>query len=392
MRFSKYILKRKIEDIVMFPLIRKGMTKDSLTRPGEYDIYFFFPFYHTGGAEKIHAQIAKAVGKTHKCIIFFTRTSVDERFLGEFKDSGCEIRDISGDTDNKLFYHRNIQWRGRISNMINTQVKKPVVFNGQCNFGYKISPWIRKDIKQVELIHSFNTFSWIRLPFLPFIKKTVMISRLRIEEHLEQYEQLGVPTEYADRIQYIQNAIELPAAPCDKSFSNELKILFVGRGTPEKRPGLFIEIAKAALRMGVAATFTLAGEMEQTITRDLPPNTTSPGNINDPSDLHRLYCEHHVLIIPSSTEGFPIVLMEAMARGCVVMATPVGDIPYHVSSENGFVFSSTGETTVINESIEWLKQLTPARLQQLSVSARNYAFENFGIDRFNQQYQAILQP
>src|SRR4051812_35838000 len=101
MKFKSYLLKRKIEDILLLPFISGGRMKNVI-EPEEYDIYFFFSFYHTGGAEKVHAQIAKAVGKTYKCIIFFTRTSTDERFLKEFKDSGCEIRDISQYTDNKL--------------------------------------------------------------------------------------------------------------------------------------------------------------------------------------------------------------------------------------------------------------------------------------------------
>lgn len=374
----------------MFPVIFSRQFRDS-ARSKEYDIYFFFPFYHTGGAEQVHLQIAKLFGKTHKCIIFFTRTSVDERYLEEFKKTGCEIRDISNDTDNKLLYLKNIFWRGRISNMINTQVKKPVIFNGQCNFGYKVSPWIRKDIKQVELIHSFNTFSWIRIPFLPFITATVMISRKRIEEHLKQYQNIGVPKEFADRIHFIPNAIELPSEPCTKVVDETVKILFVGRGTPEKRPGLFINIATAAKRLGLKARFTLVGEMETSIISDLPENLVALGNISDKAKLHDIYCEHHILIIPSSTEGFPIVLMEAMSRGCAVMATPVGDIPYHVDDHNGFLFSSIDESDVIAEAIEWLKQLTPERLQQLSASAKEYAFKNFGIERFNQQYKAILQ-
>jgi L-malate glycosyltransferase len=393
MKFSSYILKRKLEDALLFPFIIAAQSKDSVKRTKEYDIYFFFPFYHTGGAEKIHAQIAKALGKHYNCIIFFTRKSVDERFLQDFKDSGCEVRDISQYTDNKLFYVKNIEWRGRISNMINTQVKKPVVFNGQCNFGYKISPWIRKDVKQIELIHSFNSFSWIRIPFLPFITKTIMISRLRIAEHLEQYKRLRIPAEYGNKIQFIQNAIELPSEKCKtKDFAGILKILFVGRGTAEKRPELFIEIARAAQRLGVIAEFTLVGEMETSVVKDLPANTKAIGNINDAAALHKIYCDHHILIIPSSTEGFPIVLMEAMARGCVVMATPVGDIPYHITAQTGLLFSSINKDSIINEAIEWLKQLNASRLQEMSAASSEYAFKNFGIDSFNQQYQSILQP
>ncbi len=388
MKYSGYILKRKIENVLMYPFILLGRllaSFDPLQK--EYEIYYFFPFYHTGGAEQVHASIVKAIGSKN-CIIFFTRKSVDERFLSEFKNTGCEIRDISRYVDLTLFYFLKFIWRGKISAYINRQKKKPVVFNGQSNFGYKISPWIRKDIKQVELIHSFNSFSWIRIPFLPFIPTTVMISRRRIEEHLQQYKQLNVPEKFGERIQFISNAIELPSESCFKIFQGPLKVLFVGRGTPEKRPELFIKIA---IR-NPFLEFTLAGDMPENLVRDLPSNVKAPGNINDYSQLHSLYCQNHVVIIPSSTEGFPLVLMEAMARGCVIMSTPVGDIPYHINGSNGFLFSSTESEVVQREANEWLNDLSDEKLQELSIAATEYAFKNFGIETFNQQYKTILQP
>jgi glycosyltransferase involved in cell wall biosynthesis len=84
--------------------------------------------------------------------------------------------------------------------------------------------------------------------------------------------------------------------------------------------------------------------------------------------------------------------MEAMASGCIVMATPVGDIPYHININNGFVFSSIDKNIIINEAIEWLRKLNSEQLEKLSFSAKEYAFKNFGIEAFNQQYKTILQP
>ena len=43
-------------------------------------------------------------------------------------------------TDHKEFYFLNLIFRGIVSGYINKQKEKPIVFNGQCNFGYKISP------------------------------------------------------------------------------------------------------------------------------------------------------------------------------------------------------------------------------------------------------------
>jgi len=392
MKFGMYILKRKLENILMYPFILVGRLLAILDPlPAEYRIFYFFPFYHTGGAENVHASVVNATGGKD-CIIFFTRRSTDDRFRKTFEQSGCTIKDISGVVDVTWLYVLKFIWRGKISGYINRQQNTPVVFNGQSNFGYKISPWIRKNIRQVELIHSYNTFSQIRIPFMPFITATVMISRLRIQEHLAQYRRLDIPEKYDQRIHFIQNAIELPEAPCNKTISTPIRLLFVGRGTPEKRPELFIELARQCAANNIPAIFTLAGEMSEALLSNLPPNLTATGNISNPAVLQQLYCDHHLLVIPSATEGFPIVLMEAMAGGCAVMATPVGDIPYHIQQDHGLLFSSTDADAVIRESLYFIEKLDTSSLAQLSASAKAYAFKNFGIHTFNQQYKAILQP
>ena len=89
-----------------------------------------------------------------------------------------------------------------------------------------------------------------------------------------------------------------------------------------------------------------------------------------------------------------MVVMEAMAYGCVILSTAVGDIPYHVKNgENGFLFSkSENEQEIINEAKEkiiWLKN-NRNELKKISDNNINYANHNFGIDRFNKDYQDLL--
>jgi hypothetical protein len=135
----------------------------------DYDIFFFFPFYHIGGAEKVHTLIS-AAAKGKKAIIFFTRKSGNDFFLQDFVASGHRIIDISTYTDNKLKYWDNLVYRGIVSGFINQQSEKKMVFNGQSNFGYKLSRWINPRIPQVELIHSFSSFSYIRIPFIGILQ------------------------------------------------------------------------------------------------------------------------------------------------------------------------------------------------------------------------------
>lgn len=394
MKYAHYILKRKIEAIFIYPFILLGNII-AFIKPlkKQYDIFFFFPFYHTGGAEKVHALIAQAVGNKN-CIIYFTRTSADNTFYKDFENSGCTIKNIAAFTDNKWLYFLNLIYRGIITSYINHQTKKPKVFNGQCNFAYKISPWIKTDIRQYELIHSFNSFSYIRIPFANFYEKTIMISKVRINNHLQHYQQIQAPQRLQRKIIYISNAINLPIHIPPKNYNNGLQVLFVGRGTPEKRANLFASIAALVHTTHNNINFTMVGNVEKAIHPTLLPHVLLAGNIHNEFALSQYYQQAHIVVITSNTEGFPMVVMEAMSYGCAILATPVGDIPLHIKNgENGFVTGSIQEEICLQELSAYIIQLAnnSSLLELMYNNNIQYAQQHFGMQQFKQAYANLLQ-
>lgn len=393
MNYAAYIWKRRVEDVMMLPLIWLGRILASIRPLGKtYKVFYFFSFYHTGGAEKVHAQIAQAIGGKD-CIIWFTRRSVNESLKKAFQDSGCHIRDISRFTDNKWLYPVNIIFRGLIAGYINRQQSLPLIFNGQCNFAYKISPWIKGGISQVELIHSFNTFSWIRIPFLPFITRTIMISRERIADHLAQYRRIGIPAAFDSRISYIGNAIELPAHAVVKKHDPFI-VLYAGRGGTEKRLHLITAIASTVHAANPAIRFEIMGDVSAIVPEAEYPFIHFYGNVNDPARIAGIYERASVLLLTSDTEGFPMVIIEAMAYGNAILSTPVGDIPRHITSgKNGFLFSNTAdESRIVQEGIIWINQLYADHVLLTTIAGNNtrYAHEHFSIAAFRQSYQGIF--
>ena len=394
MTFRLLLLKRLVEDVLMFPLILVGRFIASRKPLGkEYTVFFFFPFYHTGGAEKVHALVAKASGDQN-CIIFFTRKSHNAAFLQKFKESSCDIRDISKYTDNKVLYFVNIIFRGIVSAYINRQRKAPVVFNGQCNFGYKISPWIKREIRQVELIHSVSNFSYIRIPFLPFISRTVMISEEKIKEHLRLYEQFGIPNKYAVKIVYIPNASEFEKIDLFEKKYSPFVVLYSGRATAEKRAHLFANIAEKVYAKEASIQFVMAGDDFAALDKKRFGFIHFKGHISDEQELAALYKKSSVVCIASSTEGFPLAVIEGMAYGCAILATGVGDIPLHVKTgENGFVFSSVEEESkIVEEGCDFILRLKndSALLQRIAANNVRYAQEMFSYDRFAADYRKLI--
>lgn len=53
MKYRLFLLKRFVEDIFIWPFILLGRARaDKYPQAEAYDIFFFFPFYHTGERRK----------------------------------------------------------------------------------------------------------------------------------------------------------------------------------------------------------------------------------------------------------------------------------------------------------------------------------------------------
>jgi glycosyltransferase involved in cell wall biosynthesis len=118
------------------------------------------------------------------------------------------------------------------------------------------------------------------------------------------------------------------------------RLLYVGRIAPEKGVEVLLD-AFARMRRALPAappTLTIAGydyrggtygeAFQRRVAADpLASAVTFAGHVPYGPALFNLYDAHDVLVLPSFTEGFPQVVLEAMARGVPVAATAVGGVP-----------------------------------------------------------------
>ena len=101
--------------------------------------------------------------------------------------------------------------------------------------------------------------------------------------------------------------------------------------------------------------------------------------------VHQLLSESHVLLLPSKSEGFPKVVGEAMAYGCVPIVSKVSCLEdYITDGENGYLLDKLTSDALV-DSLQRLYQLTALELKSLRL--KNYTFAQ----RFTYEYytQAI---
>jgi glycosyltransferase involved in cell wall biosynthesis len=96
----------------------------------------------------------------------------------------------------------------------------------------------------------------------------------------------------------------------------------------------------------------------------------------------------------SAFEGFPIVIMEAMAFGAIPFVVNVDAIPEHVKDGyNGFLINEVSdEILLVDEAVTKLTEIISKRSQlpTLSKNGYHYACNNFTKEKFIAEYRKVM--
>lgn len=206
-------------------------------------VFFFFPSWELGGAERVHLEILKCVQDTNPtCFITFKINN--NGFKTEFHRLSYII---------KLGF-----WGGHLRKLsipiiarhINQQ-ENPVVFGSNSRYYHDLIPYLRSDIKVIDLDHSFNKASnniqesiqYYSRKVINRINTRIVLGEKGKTDNLNFYcnnLKINVPE---SKFLVIPNAVDVPNRILD--FSNKKnQVLFVGRAVWLKRPNIFMNIAK----------------------------------------------------------------------------------------------------------------------------------------------------
>ena len=358
------------------------------------NIIFFFPHYNTGGAEEVHLDIIKSVSEQN-VTCFITEQSKDSDLKSQFEKNSKLI---------ELY-----RWGWKISlkkAMLKTIARKinaipnAVIFGCNSRFFYDLIPFLSKDIRVIDLIHTFlgeynYSMDNYSLKHVPNIHSRVVLGENQKKKQIIFYAENKIHQDLNKRIHIIHNKISTSNTIYKKDFDDQLTILFVARNSEEKRAQLFIDITKTCLELKLPFEFTMIGDFDEYFDK-MGSNVTMTGKITDKLLLQFYYEKAHMVMITSKFEGFPMVLLEGMARGSVPISTNVGEIPTYLSEDKqtGFLIdNSQDELKIRTDFVKKLIFINTNReiLKKYSLNVQELVKIEFNEETFTEKYQAIFR-
>lgn len=353
----------------------------------------FFDRYVIGGAQRIHIDILHSVDEAFKHI-YFTRLSPNNSFKEEFYATpNAEVRDIHFWCDNLLFRLFTVHYYAFYLN----RHKGAHVFSSNSTFFYDMLPFISNHVIKTELLHNFthgkNGMEFFGLANHRYLDNRIVYDVFTYNNIKKQYAENNITESYTDRILFIEPGVNIPVHIL-KSHNLPLKVLYAGRGGVQKRIPLLNEIAERCIKEGAALEFHFAGTLMDELSDYVKKNSVIHGEISKQEDMYNLYRNSDIILMTSAYEGFPMLIKEGMANGCIPVVTALeGNKGHLFHDENALlIFNPEDEQHVVVEGMRLIKLLASDinATKRLSENARNYAIQHFDRQKFLDKYREFL--
>jgi glycosyltransferase involved in cell wall biosynthesis len=378
-----------LEQLFCLPIVLLGRVYGFLFPLGSHHgVIIFSSSADIGGSIRVNAELAACMSDFSPLVIF-TKRPKNRGFSRLFIQPGVKTLDLYRFIDNKLYHFLNVLWRGILSEWIRQSSPRAVI-GGECIYFYKVIPYLNRSIRRIEICH-LNTWINYSIAFEREITFRVFSTQKIRRDVIRQYEKNNFPSWKYSKLLFADNFIDLP--PYKAVFNSRLEVLFVGRGAPQKRIHLIGEIALYCKQLNLPIHFSFVGDVADYIPFSLRDSVTLHGAITDADKIASIYQSSDILILTSAFEGLPLVVMEMMSRGKVVLSTAVDGIPDYIKHNyNGLLIFEKDEQGIISQGVELLKRIELDRslLAHLGKQARLSASEQFSKEKFVRFYRSLV--
>ncbi len=198
-----------------------------------------------------------------------------------------------------------------------------------------------------------------------------------------------------DRIKVVHCGVDSSRFPAPRPLPmGPLRLVAIGRFVEQKGQLLALDALARIKDTGAHLTLVGDGEMRGQIedriaALDLQDHVTLTGWLDEPGVLRALQ-DAHALLMPSFAEGLPMVIMEAMAAGRLVIATYIAGIPELVQEGKTGWLVPAGDALALSEAMRAMAA-TPAQTRAtMAEAARARVLARHDADREAAKLAALI--
>ncbi len=243
-----------------------------------------------------------------------------------------------------------------------------------------------------------------------YLVSTVHLERLSYAVAINQlqmgilHRRWGVPL---NRLRLIPNGVDtgkLSQIPRRSNLSDTIQLIYLGMISHDHKgvlwlPPMLKELSRRSILffLHVVGSGPDSERLKAAISRNGLASRVHFYGTQPAEEIPGLLSQADISLMPSLFEGFPLALVEAMAAGCVPIATRLQGITDMIVADgvSGFL-CPLGRAKAFAQKIALLSQDRP-RLAQMAAAARRVVVERFSLERVAADYdglftEALAQP
>lgn len=163
---------------------------------------------------------------------------------------------------------------------------------------------------------------------------------------------------------------------------------FLGRFSSEKGILELLNVfASMNSKLIIAGSGPLQNEVDEISSNSNILNLGEFGN----DEIHVFFNQIDVLIIPSLVEAGPLVGIEAMASGKLIIATKVGALEDRLKNTQNQFWFKIQDINSLKDIIKTIENLSQERINKIKFELRETYLENYSVEKVKEEYVKLFE-